>query len=210
MRQAGPATVETSSRTQSSLREFFSRRPVQLFGAILVVAAFVYSYRLGADALFGAESFAAWSAAKPDIGAIARTPILEEPGKFLFYYGTLHLLFAHFRSERSLAALHVGDPFADDAGVDIRAWPRNVRREHCSRCGCHMGLQSTGYSVRTHGANVRDADCAGARATPDAMARCATSECESRGLMRRHRRSAAVHSHGRCSVCRRGARDAGT
>jgi len=61
-----------------------------LFGAILVVAAIVYSYRLGVDPLGASEAFSAWSAAKPGIGAIARTPILHEPGKFLFYYAALH------------------------------------------------------------------------------------------------------------------------
>src|SRR5271166_694694 len=90
MRQAGTATIESSLQAESSLRESLARQPVLLFGLIFVVAAIVYSYRLGVDPLGASEAFSAWSAAKPGIGAIARTPILHEPGKFLFYYAALH------------------------------------------------------------------------------------------------------------------------
>jgi hypothetical protein len=82
--------MESAAWTESSLRDSLSRHPVLLFGAIFVVAALTYSFRLGTDPLGASEAFSAWSAAKPGIGAIARTPILHEPGKFLFYYGALH------------------------------------------------------------------------------------------------------------------------
>lgn len=90
MRQAGSASIESSPDAEPSRRELWSRRPLQIFAAIFVVAAIVYFYRLGTDPLGASEAFSAWSAAKPGIGAIARTPILHEPGKFLFYYGALH------------------------------------------------------------------------------------------------------------------------
>ncbi len=81
---------------------------MQLFGAVFVIAALVYSYRLGADPLGASEAFSAWSAAKPGIGAIARTPILHEPGKFLFYYGALHYYTRIFgMSEVSLRSMSV-------------------------------------------------------------------------------------------------------
>ncbi len=81
---------------------------MQLFGAVFVVAALIYSNRLGADPLGASEAFSAWSAAKPGIGAIARTPILHEPGKFLFYYGALHYYTRIFGlSEVSLRSMSV-------------------------------------------------------------------------------------------------------
>src|SRR5271168_2030194 len=108
MRTAGSATIESSPRDEPARRELLSRRPMQLFGAVFVAAALVYSYRLGADALGGSEAFSAWSAAKPGIGAIARTPVLDEPGKFLFYYGALHYYTRIFGlSEISLRSMSV-------------------------------------------------------------------------------------------------------
>jgi Dolichyl-phosphate-mannose-protein mannosyltransferase len=90
------------------MTDLSSRRPLQIFAAILVAAAFVYSYRLGADPLGASEAFSAWSAAKPGIGAIARTPVLSEPGKFLFYYGALHYYTRIFGlSEVSLRSMSV-------------------------------------------------------------------------------------------------------
>ncbi len=57
---------------------------------IFVVAAIVYSFRLGTDALGASETYSAWSAAKPGISAIIRTPVLDDPGKQILYYVTLH------------------------------------------------------------------------------------------------------------------------
>jgi len=108
MRQAGSATTESAPLAEPSRRGLWSRRPVQIFAAIFGVAAVIYSYRLGADALGASEAFSAWSAAKPGIGAIARTPILYEPGKFLFYYGALHYYTRIFGlSEVSLRSMSV-------------------------------------------------------------------------------------------------------
>src|SRR5579863_2964566 len=88
MRQAGSATSESSSHAEPS-RAGLSR-PVQIFAAIFVVAAFAYSFRLGADALGASEAYSAWAAAKPDIATIVRTPVLHDPGKNVFYYLALH------------------------------------------------------------------------------------------------------------------------
>jgi len=79
-----------------------------MFAAIMVAAGVVYSIHLGADPLGASEAFSAWSAAKPGIGAIARTPILHEPGKFLFYYAALHYYTRIFGlSEISLRSMSV-------------------------------------------------------------------------------------------------------
>lgn len=86
-----------------------SRRPVQILAAILVVAAIVYSFRLGNDALGASEAFGAWSAAKPGVGAIVRIPVLEDPGKQVFYYIALHCYAKLFGlSEISLRSVSVG------------------------------------------------------------------------------------------------------
>jgi len=107
MRQADSLTLE-SPRAEASRWELSSLRPTTIFVAIFSVAAIIYSYRLGADALGASEAFSAWSAAKPGIGAIARTPVLEEPGKFLFYYAALHYYTRLFGlSETSLRSMSV-------------------------------------------------------------------------------------------------------
>ena len=81
---------------------------MQIFALIFVVAAIAYSSHLGTDALGASEAFSAWSAAKPGIAAIAQTPVLQEPGKFLFYYGTLHYYSRIFGlSEISLRSMSV-------------------------------------------------------------------------------------------------------
>lgn len=108
MREAGSATIESSPRAEPSRWNQSSLRPTKIFIAIFGVAAFVYSYRLGADALGASEAFSAWSAAKPSIAAIAQTPVLHEPGKFLFYYAALHFYTRVFGlSEASLRSMSV-------------------------------------------------------------------------------------------------------
>src|SRR5712671_5438722 len=83
------ATIE-SSPVAESRRKLFSPAPVQIFVAILIVAAIVYSFRIGADALGASECYSAWAAAKPNVGAIVRMPVLHDPGKQVFYYSLLH------------------------------------------------------------------------------------------------------------------------
>ncbi|HWJ41761.1 MAG TPA: glycosyltransferase family 39 protein, partial [Candidatus Limnocylindrales bacterium] len=62
----------------------------------------------GTDPLGASEAFSAWSAAKPSVAAIARTPVLHEPGKFLFYYSALHFYSLIFGlSEVSLRSMSV-------------------------------------------------------------------------------------------------------
>ncbi len=108
MRQAGSATIESSPRAEPSRRELLSRRPVQIFAGIFVVAALVYSFQLGADALGSSEAYSAWAAAKAGIGAIVRTPILHDPGKQVFYYIVLHYYTRIFGlSEISLRSMSV-------------------------------------------------------------------------------------------------------
>ena len=108
MTQAASATFESLPATETPRRRLWSRRPVQIFALIFVVAAIAYSSHLGTDALGASEAFSAWSAAKPGIAAIAQTPVLQEPGKFLFYYGTLHYYSRIFGlSEISLRSMSV-------------------------------------------------------------------------------------------------------
>ena len=57
-----------------------SRRPFEIFAAIFVAAGFIYSFHLGTDALGASEAYSAWAAAKPNVGAIVRTPVLHDPG----------------------------------------------------------------------------------------------------------------------------------
>jgi dolichyl-phosphate-mannose-protein mannosyltransferase len=107
MRRAGSA-IDSSLRAEPSHRELSWPRPIQLFSAIVVVTALIYSFRLGTDPLGASEAFSAWSAAKPGIVAIAQTPVLHEPGKFLFYYAALHYYSLIFGlSEASLRSMSV-------------------------------------------------------------------------------------------------------
>src|SRR5271154_4729618 len=108
MTQAASATFESLPPTETPRRGLWSRRPVQIFALVFVVAAIAYSSHLGTDARGASEAFSAWSAAKPGIAAIAQTPVLQEPGKFLFYYGTLHYYSQIFGlSEISLRSMSV-------------------------------------------------------------------------------------------------------
>jgi uncharacterized membrane protein len=89
----------------SSVR--LSRRPLQIFAAILVVAGLIYSFHLGADALGASEAYSAWAAGKP-ASAIVSTPVLHDPGKQVFYYLVLHGYTQVFGlSELSLRSLSV-------------------------------------------------------------------------------------------------------
>jgi hypothetical protein len=102
MSEAGSATIE------SSFGDRASRRPLEIFAAIFVAAGLIYSFHLGTNALGASEAFSAWSAAKPGIAAIAQTPVLHEPGKFLFYYAALHYYTRIFGlSEISLRSMSV-------------------------------------------------------------------------------------------------------
>src|ERR1700688_1680985 len=85
-----------------------SRRPLEIFAAIFVAAGFIYSFHLGTDALGASEAYSAWAAAKPNVGAIVRTPVLHDPGKQVFYYVVLHYYTRMFGlSEISLRSLSV-------------------------------------------------------------------------------------------------------
>ena len=84
MTEAGSATVESLSGDRPS------RRPLEIFAAILVAAGSIYFFHLGTDSLGASEAYSAWAAAKPGVGAIVRTPLLHDPGKQVFYYVVLH------------------------------------------------------------------------------------------------------------------------
>jgi 4-amino-4-deoxy-L-arabinose transferase-like glycosyltransferase len=85
-----------------------SRRPFEIFAAIFVASGFIYSFHLGTDALGASEAYSAWAAAKPNVGAIVRTPVLHDPGKQVFYYVVLHYYTRVFGlSEISLRSLSV-------------------------------------------------------------------------------------------------------
>jgi hypothetical protein len=102
MAEAGSATIESLSGDRPS------RRPLEIFAVIFVAAGLAYSFHLGTNALGASEAFSAWSAAKPGIASIAQTPVLHEPGKFLFYYAALHYYTRIFGlSEVSLRSMSV-------------------------------------------------------------------------------------------------------
>src|SRR5271163_5124979 len=85
-----------------------SRRPLEIFAAILVAAGFIYSVHLGTDPFGASEAYSAWAASKPGVGAIVRTPVLHDPGKQVFYYLVLHYYTLIFGlSEVSLRSLSV-------------------------------------------------------------------------------------------------------
>ncbi len=67
------------------------RGPLLTIAALLVVAAVVYSFRLGSTALGASEAYSASAAAKPGIAAIVAIPINHDPGKVIGYYIALHL-----------------------------------------------------------------------------------------------------------------------
>jgi mannosyltransferase len=65
-------------------------QPVAIFGAVLAVAAILYSFHLGRDPLGASEAYSAYAAARPSVGAIVHIPIADDPGKQLLYYIGLH------------------------------------------------------------------------------------------------------------------------
>src|SRR6266481_9789666 len=102
------SAISESSPVAESRRKLFSPAPMQIFVAIFIVAALVYSFRIGTDALGASECYSAWAAAKPNVGAIVRMPVLHDPGKQVFYYSVLHFYTRIFgMSEISLRSLSV-------------------------------------------------------------------------------------------------------
>src|SRR5882757_1347681 len=67
-----------------------SHRVIQILAAITIVAAALYSFHLGKDSLGASEAYSAWAASKPSVAAIVRTPVMDDPGKQVFYYVVLH------------------------------------------------------------------------------------------------------------------------
>jgi hypothetical protein len=102
------SAIIESSPVAESRRKLFSPAPVQIFVAIFIVAALVYSFRISTDALGASECYSAWAAAKPNVGAIVRMPVLHDPGKQVFYYSVLHYYTRIFGlSEISLRSMSV-------------------------------------------------------------------------------------------------------
>jgi 4-amino-4-deoxy-L-arabinose transferase-like glycosyltransferase len=101
MESAAPVTTELAHRRLSSRQQI-------VLAAIFIVAAVIYSFHLGVDALGASEAYSAWAASKPDVASIVRIPILHDPGKQIFYYVVLHYFTAIFGvSEISLRAMSV-------------------------------------------------------------------------------------------------------
>jgi Dolichyl-phosphate-mannose-protein mannosyltransferase len=93
---------------ESLLGKSSPRRPLEIFAVIFVAAGLIYSFHLGAGALGASEAYSAWAAAKPGVGAIVRTPVLDDPGKQVFYYIVLHYYTRMFGlSEVSLRSMSV-------------------------------------------------------------------------------------------------------
>jgi 4-amino-4-deoxy-L-arabinose transferase-like glycosyltransferase len=67
-----------------------SPRTTQILAAILIASAVLYSLHLGANSLGGSEAYSAWAASKPSVAAIIQTPVMDDPGKQVFYYVVLH------------------------------------------------------------------------------------------------------------------------
>lgn len=92
MTKTAREAIESSTQADSS------RRRMQIFAALVVASAAIYSFRLGTDALGASEAYSAWAAAKPTVGAIFRIPVLHDPGKQVFYYVVLHFFIRIFGS----------------------------------------------------------------------------------------------------------------
>lgn len=91
------------SKVRAEGRESLSADPFVVFGATMLAAAIVYFFRIGADALGASEAYSAWAAAMPSIRSIVQIPVLEDPGKQVFYYALLHYFSSIFgMSEASL------------------------------------------------------------------------------------------------------------
>jgi uncharacterized membrane protein len=96
------------ARNEIEMDEAASRRPLLIFAAIFAAAAAIYSFHLGTDALAASEAYSAWAAAKSGVGAIVRTPVMQDPGKQIFYYVALHYFTDVFgRSEMALRSVSV-------------------------------------------------------------------------------------------------------
>lgn len=77
-------------------------RPLAIFGAVVAAAAVFYSFHLGRDPLGASEAYSAYAAARPNLGAIVRIPILDDPGKQLLYYVVLHYWTAIFGASEAM------------------------------------------------------------------------------------------------------------
>ena len=77
-------------------------QPLAIFGAVAAAAAVFYSFHLGRDPLGASEAYSAYAAARPNLGAIVRIPILDDPGKQLLYYVVLHYWTAIFGASEAM------------------------------------------------------------------------------------------------------------
>lgn len=96
--------IEVAAPSESSP----SPRTTRILAAILIASAILYSLRLGANSLGGSEAYSAWAASKPGVSAIVQMPVLDDPGKQVFYYVVLHFysqIFGH--SEIALRSMSV-------------------------------------------------------------------------------------------------------
>ncbi len=64
--------------------------PSVLFALTMVAAAGVYLWRIGQGSIAANESYSAWAAAMPGVGAILAIPKMVDPGRELVYYIALH------------------------------------------------------------------------------------------------------------------------
>jgi uncharacterized membrane protein len=88
---AGRETPAAARAVESQPRTSHRDRPLLLlFASVIVVAAVVYSIRLGSAVIAGSEAYSAFAAGKPSIAAIVAIPINHDPGKVIGYYVALH------------------------------------------------------------------------------------------------------------------------
>ncbi len=81
------------------------RRALPLMAGLLLGAALLYFYNLGAKGLGASEAYSALAAGRPDAGAVIRTALRFDPGTPPLYHLLLHWFCAAFgRSEFSLRA----------------------------------------------------------------------------------------------------------
>ena len=99
--------VDASAAKPQSLNTQ-AHAPWAVFAVVLLVAAGLYAFRLGATALDDSEAYSAWAAGKPSVAAIIAIPVNDDPGKQVGYYTVAHFwIKAASASEAGIRSLSV-------------------------------------------------------------------------------------------------------
>jgi mannosyltransferase len=83
--------MQGGAEAQASSQSVGGRRLIPvLFASTLATAAAIYLLRIGKGSLAANETYSAWAAAMPGMGAILAIPTHVDPGRELIYYIALH------------------------------------------------------------------------------------------------------------------------